>query len=107
MTFDIKYLEAGALLLAGSVFGYWTMRLQERHRRTGLAESKEKTLETARQEAETILREANLKATEAAIRVREEIEDSLAGRRHEVSDWEQRLTQKEGLINQQLEGAVL
>src|SRR6185295_6769495 len=62
--------------------------------------------EKARREAEATLREARLAANEEALKLREQTEKSFTTRRRELSDLEQRLAERESLINRQLEGLV-
>ena len=74
--------------------------------RTARAAEEKSLLENARREAESILREARLAANEEALKLREQTEKSFGTRRRELSDLEQRLADREALINRQLEGLV-
>lgn len=63
-------------------------------------------LAKAREEAETVLRDARLAANEEALKIRQETEASFAARRAERADLERRLGEREALINSQLERVV-
>src|SRR5687767_9230572 len=100
---DIQLLEGAVLLIIGVILGYQTLRWKERARRSALLEREANVLEAARKEAESILREARLAANEEALRIRQETENSFAARRDELCLAEKHLTQRESLINAQLE----
>ncbi len=100
------YLEGALVLAAGAFVGYWSFRWKERQARAALKKQTEATLEEARREAEAVVREGRLAANEEAAKLRDQTEKSFSARRRELSDSEQRLAQREGLINQQLEGLV-
>src|SRR6266536_2244556 len=92
--------------LAGALLGAVSFRWKQRKLRASRA-AEEKTLqEKARREAEATLREARLAANEEALKLREQTEKSFTTRRRELSDLEQRLAERESLINRQLEGLV-
>lgn len=103
---ELKYLEVAIILLMGGAIGAWVMRWKQRHSRAALALQEQTILENAKREAENIRREARLSATEAAVQFREEAERSLAARKEELRQLEQRLSQREALITGQLEGIV-
>jgi ribonuclease Y len=63
-------------------------------------------LEKARSDAETIVRESKLAANEQALRLLEDTEKSFAARRSERAELERRLTERESLINLQLQRVV-
>src|SRR5205823_5277275 len=62
--------------------------------------------EQARREADNIIRDARLTANEEALKLREQIEQSFASRRTERAELERRLSEREVLINSQLERMV-
>lgn len=97
---------ACAGLLAGLCIGYFYCSLLQRRRQSSLALQGENALETARREAENIVREANLTANEEALKLREQAEKAFAVRRRDLAELEQRLAQRESLINGQLEGVL-
>jgi ribonucrease Y len=107
MTFlDNIVLQGGILVAAGLAGGYWLFRWRDTQRKESTRSQCDAILEGARREAETIAREARLGATEEALKLREQTEKAFAARFREVTDLEQRLVQRESLINGQLEGLV-
>lgn len=63
-------------------------------------------MDAARREAESILREARIVGSEQAMALREQAEASSCARRAEIVQIEGRVSQRELLINQQIEGLV-
>lgn len=104
--FSNSYLDVTVLFGAGVAFGYWLIRWKERALAEAAARNRESALENARRQAEHIQREAQIKAGEEGIRVRQEIEASLERRQKEVVESERRLGERESLINRQLENLV-
>src|SRR5438093_765523 len=100
------YWEGAMLFLAGILLGYWFFHWKQRRLRTARDAEEKSLLENARREAESILREARLAANEEALKLREQTEKSFGTRRRELSDLEQRLADRERLINRELEGLV-
>ncbi|HVY71555.1 MAG TPA: ribonuclease Y [Verrucomicrobiae bacterium] len=90
-------------LVSGVGAGYWNFRRREKKARVTLAQEQQAFLEKARQEADVLLREAKLAASEEALKLREQMEKAFATRRREMTDMEQRLAEREGLINRQME----
>ena len=86
--------------------GYAFFRWREHKLKLASRSEAESTLEIARRDAEAITREARLSATQEALKLREQNEKAFAGRLRETGELEQRLTQRESLINGQLEGLV-
>jgi ribonuclease Y len=90
------YIIAGALIflvcLGGFFLGVWFWRSRERSLLAALGQEKQTLLETARREADAIIREARLAANELALKLR--------------SETEQRLGEREALVNRQLENLV-
>jgi len=99
-------LEGAFLLAAGAALCYLLLWWKERSLKKAKALETETSLERTRLEAETILSDARLKANEEGIKLREEIEKSFAARRAERIESERRLSEREGLINRQLEPLV-
>ncbi len=100
------YLEAALFLVgvaAGCVFFLW----KEQKHRSQLDRKGQDLLEQARQQADTLRHEAHLRATEEALRLRDETEKSFAAKRTEMGEAERRLMERESLINRQLESLVL
>jgi ribonuclease Y len=101
--------EFSALFVAGLAgFGasYCLYRWKEKHLRTSLDNEKRSILENARRESESIAREAKIEANETIVKIRRETELEFAGRHREMAAMEQRLDQRDALINRQLEGLV-
>lgn len=89
--------------ILGAVMGYWLLRWKERSLRAALAVQEKTILESARRQAETMVREARLKASEEALALKEQTERSLAIHRQQLSDTEKQLVKREALINHQLQ----
>lgn len=102
----IEWAQVGLGLVLGGVAGILTWAWRCREREKARARDRAAQVEDARREAEAVLREARLAAHEEAIRLRHEAEEVLAARRLECDGWQQRLTQREHLVNQQLAGLV-
>src|SRR6266540_109396 len=100
------YGLAALLLFGGVLLGYVVFRWKERIQQAAHKADQQADLENTRREAEAILREARLAANEEALKLREQAEKALGGRRRELSDLEQRLAERETLINRQFEGLV-
>ena len=100
------FLEGTVLFTAGAGLSYWLWRWRERNRRDTLAVKEQAALESARREAGAVLQQARLTANETALQLRQQHEQSLAERRRELEDTVQRLNEREGLINRQLERLV-
>src|SRR3954467_3973143 len=54
--YDSPYLVGGACLAAGAFLGYWLWRWKDRNVRAALAIKEQSILETARRQAETMVR---------------------------------------------------
>jgi ribonuclease Y len=107
MALDITLLLEGAGLLgAGVALGYAWSGAKRGQQRQALAEQERTTLESARREAESCLREARLLGNEEVLKLREQTEQAFARRREEIEEAQGRLAQREALINRQLEELV-
>ena len=100
---DNPYVSGAVWLTAGAFVGYWLLRWKERSVRQALAIKEQGILEAARRQAENIAREGHLQASEQALKLREQAEQSLATKLTAATEAEKRLVQREALINQQLE----
>jgi ribonucrease Y len=102
----VDTLEHAGLVLSGAVFCY--LFFLWRNRKTGRARNAaaDSLLEEARREAETVVREARLAATEETLKSREQSDLALAARRAERLELERRLAEREALINSQLQRLV-
>jgi ribonuclease Y len=100
-------IVAGAILLAaGAILSYLGLWLKGRGLRKARDLEAEAILTKARSDAEIITRDARLAANEEAQKLREETEKSFAARRAERAELERRLSERESLINSQLERIV-
>src|SRR5437868_8770312 len=99
-------LEGAVLLAAGAVLCYFLLWWKERSLKKARILETETLQEKARREAENIIRDARLAANEEALKLREQIEQSFTARRLERAELERRLSEREGLINSQLERMV-
>lgn len=104
---DLTFVEGASLLVAGALSGFWLQRWKERNLKANTAVKQQTILDEARKEADTLLRETRLAANEEALKSREQTEKSIAARRLELSELEQRIGQRESLINTQLERLVV
>ncbi|HWX19896.1 MAG TPA: ribonuclease Y [Candidatus Binatia bacterium] len=102
----VDTLEHASLMLSGAVLFYLFQRWKKRKDATAQVGSAQTLLDQARQQAEIVLRDARLAASEEALKVREQAEQALAARRAERLELEKRLAERETLINSQLERLV-
>lgn len=102
----VNILEHAGLVLSGAV-AYWAGQKWAKLR-AARAESlpAASLLDQARREAEIILRDARLAASQEALRLHEKAEHALASRRTERLELERRLAEREALINSQLQRIV-
>lgn len=100
------YLVGGFALLAGALVTYLALKWKEQTIATSKLDQARQTLETARLEAEAIIRDAKLRANEEALKLREESEKPVAARLKQLGEAEARLAERESLINRQLENLV-
>lgn len=102
----VDTFEHAGLVLSGAVL--CLLFVQWRKRQTGQVEASESQsqLEQARREAEIILRDARLTASEDALKQHELAEQAVAARRAERLELEKRLAERESLINSQLQRVV-
>src|ERR1043165_3152918 len=96
--------ESAGVFIAGAVIGFLLWRWKDRTARAAESLKSKGLLEEARREAGPVLRDAKLAANEEALRIREQTEQSFATRRQERTEQERRLSERETLINSQLEG---
>src|SRR5437588_1919844 len=98
------FWEGALFLTAGVLLGYWFFWWKQRKLRAIRVAEEKSLLESTHREAEAIMREVRLAANEEALKLREQTEKSFGTRRRELTDLEQRLAERESLINRQLEG---
>lgn len=104
--FDLTDPVHAGLLASGAAGAFLLLRWLETRRRRAVSREQEAILEKARSEAESLLREARLKASEDALQIRHQTETACLARHQEVAAAETRLTEREKLINRQLESLV-
>jgi ribonuclease Y len=102
----LNILEGAILLIGGAVLAYLLLWWKDRASRSARALEAQSVLDKARSEAEIIVRDARLAGTEEAKQLREAVEQSFASRRQERAESEKRLSERETLINSQLEKMV-
>lgn len=95
---------AGLGLVA--VVGYYVLKLRDHKAQARLQAAETSLVEEARREADTILREARLTAHEESQARLADVARECATRREELNKIEARLVQRDGLINQQLDGLM-
>lgn len=102
----VDTLEHAGLVLSGAVLCY--LFLQWKKRKAVLSQSlgAQSLVEQARHEAEIILRDARLGASEQALKLHEQSDQALAARRAERLELERRLAEREQLIDSQLKRIV-
>jgi ribonuclease Y len=105
-SFETILVTGSLCVAAGGLLGYWLFRWKERNLRAAAEHRRATERDNTRREAEAILREARLRAEEEAHKIRRETEESFSTRREELAQWQARLTEREALINRQLENLV-
>jgi ribonuclease Y len=103
MSSIVENLEHASLVLSGAVGCFLLLKWRKRQAEQGEASQAEAVVQKARQEAEAILRDAQLTASQEALKSREQSEQAVTARRAERLELERRLAEREGLINSQLE----
>ena len=102
----VNIFEGALLLVAGAVLCYLLLWWKDHNLKRIKTLEAEALLKQARNEADMVARDARLAATEEALKLREQVEQSFASRRAERAELERRLSEREGLINSQLERMV-
>src|SRR5882672_7947258 len=102
----VNILAGAVLLAAGAVLSYLGLWLKGRGLRKARDLEAEAIVTKARNEADIIVRDARLAANDDARKMREETEAAFAARRTDRAELERRLSEREGLINSQLERIV-
>ncbi len=99
-------LEHAGLVLSGVVACYLVLKWRQRQAQKIASSQAGAILQKAQQEAEMILRDARLSASQEALKAHEQTERDMATRRAERLELERRLAERETLINSQLERIV-
>src|SRR3954467_7329710 len=95
--------EGAALFAAGAVICFALLWWRERNLHAAKSLESQTLLDKARSEAESIKRDASAAASQEALKLREQVEESFAARRVERAESERRLGERETLINSQLQ----
>jgi ribonuclease Y len=95
--------EGAFLLAAGAGLSYVFFWRKDRNVRRAAQLEAEAAFGKARAEADLIVRDARVNAGEETRKLREEIEQSFASRRTERAELEKRLSERESLLNSQLQ----
>src|SRR5436190_12504421 len=103
MSFRLDILEGAILLAAGALLAYLLLWWKDRNARRARTLEAQSVIDKTRSEAEIIVRDARLAGAEEAKQLREAVEQSFVARRQERAESEKRLSERETLINSQLE----
>src|SRR6266700_3099990 len=106
MSFLSNIFADAVLLVAGAALCYVLLWWKDRALKKIKNLEAQARLDQARSEAEMILRDARLSANQEALKLREQDEQSFAVRRAERAELERRLSERETLINSQLQRIV-
>jgi ribonuclease Y len=101
-----SYLAGGIGFVVGALLVFFFFRWREQTLQKARAFEAQSIVESARREADGLLREARLRGDEADLKLRQETEQSFSARLKEITATEGRLTEREQLINRQLENVV-
>ncbi|HSU57610.1 MAG TPA: ribonuclease Y [Candidatus Dormibacteraeota bacterium] len=102
----VDTVERAGFVLSGAVLCYLLLWWRKHQNGQEQATQSQMALEKARQEADAVLREARLAASQEALKAHEQLEQALVARRAERLELERRLAEREGLINSQLQRIV-
>lgn len=102
MSLLVDNLEYAGLLLAGAVVSFVLFQWQKYRARQSEARKAASLLDQARQQAEILLRDARLGASEQALKLHERSQQALSNTQAERLELERRLGERESLINSQL-----
>ena len=102
----VENLEHASLVLSGAVGCYLLLKWRKRLANKEDGAQASAIVEKAQRDAEIILRDARLAASQEALKSHELAEQASAARRAERLELERRLAEREALINSQLERVV-
>lgn len=107
MTLSTDSIVAGAgIFVLGTASAFYMLRWRDRALRSQLKSKQDAMLDDAKRQAEAIIREARLEANEASLKLRTEAETVIAQRQKELLANEQRLNEREMILNRQLDNIV-
>jgi type II secretory pathway component HofQ len=95
-------LDGVVCMTAGAALCFFLLRWRDKNAREANSAQLRSLLETARAEAEMLTRNARLAADEEALKLRQQMEQTLTARRTENAGQERRLSERETLLNSQL-----
>jgi ribonuclease Y len=102
MTYQANIITKAFYFVTGLVAGYLILTWRRRQAAAEQSRLASSALEAAKTEAESLKREARLAANEEIARLREQTEASFTARRQELAELEQRVRERDTLINSQL-----
>ncbi|MBL9168633.1 MAG: ribonuclease Y [Verrucomicrobiales bacterium] len=100
------YVQVIGLFGAGVAMGYWLVRWKERNLFEVRRLEAQAQKDNAARQAENLMREAQIRASEEGLKHRQELERSFDARQAQLVAVETRLAERESLINRQLENLV-
>ncbi len=103
---NIHWAEAGAVFAVGVGVGCFLWHWKQTILREAFLLREKDLIDNAKREAETLVREARVVANEEAAKLRLQTEQSFAERRRQFDETQERLMQRESLVNRQLQGLV-
>src|SRR3954465_3961887 len=101
-----SYLAGGIGFAGGALLVFIFLRWKERTLQNARVLESQSLKDAAQREADSALREGRLRGNEEALKLRQETEQSFAARLKQITETEARLTEREQLINRQLENMV-
>jgi ribonucrease Y len=100
-------IVAGAgIFVLGTASAFYMLRWRDRSLRAQIKSKQDAMMDEARQKAEAVIREARLEANEYSLKQRTDTEAFVAQRQKELMAVEQRLSERENILNRQLENLV-
>jgi ribonuclease Y len=101
-----SYLTGGIGFIAGGLLAFLFLRWRERTLQQARSLEAQSLLDAARREADGMARESRLQASEDALKLRQETEQSFTQRLKQITESEARLAERETLINRQFQNLV-
>ncbi len=101
-----SYAAVGLGFAAGSLLVFALLRWKEHTLSKARNLETQARLEQARREADSVQREARIRVNEDALSLRQATEQSFAARQKQITDNESRATEREQIVNRQLENLV-